>query len=145
MINPTPNISYSFIPGFRKEYTMKKIIGLLTILFITGLTAQELKNVQVLPFTTKKEINKYMKGVVGKSLGVKCNFCHNMKDKSSDEKTHKVIAREMMKMVNMINAQMDSISTVAVGAGMDHWKEAPVLECWVCHRGETMPETSRPQ
>ena len=37
---------------------MKKIIGLLTILFITGLTGQELKNVQVLPFTTKKSIHE---------------------------------------------------------------------------------------
>src|SRR6185312_9345176 len=33
------------------------------------------------------------------ALGVKCDFCHNMEDRASDEKPTKVTARRMMEMV----------------------------------------------
>ncbi|MCH8010576.1 MAG: photosynthetic reaction center cytochrome c subunit [Candidatus Marinimicrobia bacterium] len=59
---------------------------------------------------------------------MKCKFCHNIKDYSSDEKAHKTIGHEMMKMVIDINENVmaplkfDSIS------------------CWTCHRGDEYPE-----
>ncbi|MCH8069060.1 MAG: c-type cytochrome, partial [Candidatus Marinimicrobia bacterium] len=92
------------------------------------LSAQELKNVQVLPFETKKDLMVYMKTKVAKSLGVKCNFCHNIKDYSSDEKAHKTIGREMMKMV------MDINENVMVPIKFDP------ISCWTCHRGDESPE-----
>jgi len=57
---------------------------LMCILIISSAFAEdkiksELKNVRVLPFTKKAEIMKYMKKTVTKELGVKCNFCHNIK------------------------------------------------------------------
>lgn len=121
----------------------KMVISFVTVLlFPQTFMAQDLKNVQVLPFNNSHEIVPYMKNMA-KDLGVKCNYCHNMKDKSLDEIKHKLVAREMMRMVQMINAQMDSISTMDAVAKMHHWNEAPVIECWVCHRGKTSPETSR--
>lgn len=118
----------------------------LTLLWLPGsLTAQEAENVHVLPFKTKKEISQFMKESVAKSLGVKCKFCHNVKDHPSDENPHKVVAREMMRMVVGINEQMISIQKVGVEAGMKHWNEAAEIECWICHRGSAEPEFARPK
>lgn len=119
------------------------IAGLL--LALGTLSAQELKNVQVLPFKSKKKITSFMKNQVAKSLGVKCKFCHNLKDYPSDENPQKVVGREMMRMVSSINEQMVTIQKVAKDAGMERWEKAPMIECWACHRGSTKPEYSRPK
>src|SRR5882757_8379271 len=37
------------------------------------------------------------------ALGQRCDFCHNMEDRASDEKPVKVTARKMMAMVKNIN------------------------------------------
>lgn len=108
---------------------MKNGIIMVIILagFLSGQNKNELKNVKVLPFTKKKEIVKYMKKVVAPELGVKCKFCHNLMDFSSDKKEHKVVAREMMKMVSninrltMANLKFDDIS------------------CFICHQGKKEP------
>ncbi|MCH8010430.1 MAG: c-type cytochrome [Candidatus Marinimicrobia bacterium] len=120
------------------------VVAITMSLALSDLIGQELKNVQVLPYKTKKEIFPFMKNIVAKSLGVKCKFCHNIKDYSIDENPHKLVAREMMSMVNSINVRMESIQEIAQNAGMKHWDEAPVIECWVCHRGITKPEFKRP-
>lgn len=120
------------------------VVAITMSLTLCDLNGQELKNVQVLPYKTKKEIFPYMKNTVAKSLGVKCKFCHNIKDHSIDENPHKLVAREMMKMVNSINVRMKSIWEVAQNAGMKYQDEVPIIECWVCHRGKTEPEFKRP-
>lgn len=107
--------------------------------------AQEVENVQVLPFKEKKEIAKFMKGTVAKSLGVKCNHCHDLKDYASDKNPHKLLAREMMRMMLDINVQLVSIQKVAQDVGMTHWKEAPRIDCWACHRGAVKAEVSVPE
>jgi response regulator RpfG family c-di-GMP phosphodiesterase len=71
---------------------------------------RELKNVKVLPFKTKRELVSFMKTVVAPELGVKCNFCHNLTDYSSDEKDHKKVARKMMAMVNTANQTMNELN-----------------------------------
>jgi hypothetical protein len=66
------------------------------------------------------------------ALGVEnqggCNFCHEM-DRSLDTKPTKVKARQMIEMVNDINAKF--------GDGKVH------VTCWTCHQGSTAPETAR--
>lgn len=118
-------------------------IILTVFVFLAMLPAQELKNVQILPFESKKEITKYMKKKVAKSLGVKCTFCHNMKDYSDDSNSHKKVAREMIRMLMGINKHMVSIAEVAQKADVKGWEEIPVVECWACHRGNTKPEYAR--
>ena len=89
----------------------------------------EYSNLQVLPDTiTKSELLETMK-LVTKSLGVKCDFCHrtDVRDYASDEIEKKVIAREMMRMVQMINGQHFT------------WNGAPEATCFMCHRGERTP------
>ncbi len=106
---------------------------MLCIIFISSIFAEddkksELKNVQVLPYTKKADIMKYMKNTVTKELGVKCKYCHNLKDFSSDENEKKVAAREMMSMVMYINKNT-----------MKPMKLHEVT-CWVCHRGQKHPD-----
>lgn len=105
----------------------KSAMGIIVVLLLGGVVkAQDVKNVRVLPFKSTREIVPYMKEMAG-TLGVKCNFCHNMKDKSLDEIKHKLIAREMMRMVNGINK--DYMTPLKVDA----------ITCWTCHRGTSEP------
>ena len=66
------------------------------------------------------------------ALGVEnqggCNFCHEA-DRSLDTKPTKVKARQMIELVNEINAKF--------GDGKVH------VTCWTCHLGSTMPEIAR--
>ncbi|MBT6782875.1 MAG: photosynthetic reaction center cytochrome c subunit, partial [Candidatus Marinimicrobia bacterium] len=53
--------------------------------------------------------------------------CHNMNDYSSDEKDNKIVAREMMDMVQQSNKTMNELNFHEIS-------------CWVCHRGNKHPE-----
>lgn len=106
-----------------------RIFGILMILSLLFCDEKsELKNVKVLPFKTKADIMKYMKLSVAGELGVKCTFCHNMNDYSSDENEHKLVARKMMQMVVNINENT-----------MKPLKKHEI-SCWTCHREQKQPE-----
>jgi hypothetical protein len=72
-------------------------------------------------------------------LGVRCQYCHVGEegrdlaefDFTSDEKRTKVVARQMMRMVEEINRRLDSIPG----------RPTPGLQvtCGTCHRGTTRP------
>jgi hypothetical protein len=66
------------------------------------------------------------------ALGVEnqggCNFCHEA-DRSLDTKPTKVKARQMIELMNDINAKFSD--------GQVH------VTCWTCHLGSTMPEIAR--
>jgi hypothetical protein len=64
------------------------------------------------------------------ALGVKCDFCHVQGDFASDDKHHKEIARDMIKMVQEINGKFPD--------GKMH------VTCYTCHRGATEPATAAP-
>ena len=64
------------------------------------------------------------------ALGVRCDFCHNMEDRASDEKPQKVMARKMMAMVKNIN------ETTFSGEQK--------VTCYTCHHGEQKPATPPP-
>ena len=116
---------------------MKLIIINLFFVFAVICTAQEMTNVQVLPFETKKDVMKYMKKTVNKSLGVKCKFCHNITDYSDDNNSHKLVAREMMRMVISMNTHLDSAFSIGGKAGMKHISDVTKVDCWMCHQSTT--------
>ena len=122
-----------------------RLIIFFNIFFILTVisSAQKFTNVQVLPFETKKEIMKYMKKTVSKSLDVKCKFCHNIKDYSDDGNPHKLVAREMMRMVESMNTHLDSAFATGMKSGMKH-SSPPKVECWVCHKSTTDVEFKKP-
>lgn len=105
------------------------IVIVAVFLFSRAVQAQDLKNVQVLPFNSTREIVPFMKNMA-MDLDVKCNYCHNMKDKSLDEIKHKRIARDMMRMVKRINKEY--MTPLKINA----------ITCWTCHRGTTAPPRS---
>jgi len=88
------------------------------------------KNLQILPEDiSREELMSRMK-LIAKSLGAKCNFCHrtDTRDYASDELEKKVIARQMMRMVERLNHEEFT------------WKGAPQATCFLCHRGEHKPQ-----
>ncbi|HIO75311.1 MAG TPA: hypothetical protein EYG62_07910, partial [Candidatus Marinimicrobia bacterium] len=60
---------------------MKRIlITLLLVAVSHTLEAQDTKNIKILSFKTKKEVMDFMKKNIAPSLGVKCAYCHNVRD-----------------------------------------------------------------
>jgi photosynthetic reaction center cytochrome c subunit len=107
---------------------MKKfLIVIAATTAVQSLSAQDVKNLQILSFKTKKETMDFMKKTIAPSVGVKCSYCHNVRDFPSDEKNHKKITREMMLMTQRINE--NTIKPL---------KYKPVT-CWTCHQGNVYP------
>jgi hypothetical protein len=86
------------------------------------------KNLKVLtPETYMAQMQTFPVALGVESQGG-CNFCHEA-DRSLDTKPTKVKAREMIVMVDEINAKF--------GDGKVH------VTCWTCHQGSTKPEIVR--
>jgi hypothetical protein len=96
-------------------------------------------NTKVIPHSTPvPQVLGMMRNVAG-DLGVRCQFCHvgeegqplDRFDFASDDKRTKLVARQMMLMLQEINKRLDTIprvSTAAVSA-----------TCATCHRGVSRP------
>ena len=103
------------------------IIGSIVILAIAEQASPQLKNVQVLKDKSYSEVMQIMASSVSPELGVKCSFCHDIKDFSSDAKEEKVTARNMLKMTTEMN-QMYLTE-----------KGIKQVTCYMCHRGKEEP------
>ncbi|SVA97128.1 uncharacterized protein METZ01_LOCUS149982 [marine metagenome] len=121
---------------------MKRLINLITILSVItthGIMQDQPKNLQVLKFESERKLKKYMKEI-GKDLGVKCTFCHDLNDKSIDTE-HKLVAREMMKMQMDLNKQYFAM----IGDSLLKHENTLQISCWTCHRGNKEPQLFRPK
>ena len=108
---------------------MRIAITFAAALFAVTVTAQELKNVQILKGMTPTQVQRTM-NFMRASLGVHCDFCHVVTEKTgwdfaSDEKPEKKTGRDMMRMVMDLNAKF--------------FHERPMVTCTTCHRGSTHP------
>jgi hypothetical protein len=118
------------------------------------------KNLQVLPKEmTRQQVMGIMRTYTS-ALGVKCEYCHvppadapppaadaaggggrgPILDHSLDTKDTKKVAREMMKMVNDINAKYIAGLTAMGRTIVDSNK----VTCATCHRGAAIPHVDRP-
>jgi hypothetical protein len=88
------------------------------------------KNLKVLPKTISKPELKAIMKAQAKALGVECDHCHEDPDMASDKNPNKEIARQMMQMVNEINARWLK--------GVKDADKNPVT-CGTCHRGAEHP------
>ena len=109
----------------------------ISLIIIFSIGTGQLKNLQVLDFESERELKKYMK-TIGKSLGVKCSFCHDINDKSIDT-PHKVVAREMIKMQIDLNKHFFN----QIGDSLLQSENALQISCWTCHRGTKEPQLIR--
>lgn len=98
-----------------------------------------LVNTQVIPRTTPvTQVIGMMRNFAG-DLGVRCQFCHvgeegmplERFDFPKDEKRTKLVARQMMQMVQEIGRRIDTLPG----------RTAPALQvtCGTCHRGTSRP------
>ena len=120
---------------------MKKmnIFVILSTIITLGFMQDEPKNLQVLEFDSMRKLKKYMK-VIGKDLGVKCTFCHDINDKSIDT-DHKIIAREMIKMQMDLNKHFFS----QIADSLFKHENTLQISCWTCHRGSKDSQTIQPK
>ena len=103
---------------------------------------EKFTNLQVLPkTTTRAELVPVMRGFA-LNLGIRCEHCHvgegndlSKFDFASDAKPAKSTARQMLKMVTALNAQMAGIGDPAPAS-------APKITCFTCHRGAVKPLTA---
>lgn len=123
------------------------LVGLTALAIPVALTSQapgrwppdSLVNVKVIPRTTPvMEVVGAMRNIAF-GLGVRCQFCHvgeegmplERFDFPRDEKRTKLVARQMMRMVQEINRRLDTIPG-RTSAGLQ-------VSCATCHRGVSRP------
>ena len=90
---------------------------------------QKFKNIKVLKDLPADQMIPLMQKI-NASLGVKCDFCHVIKQDHSgfelDEKPAKNVARDMIKMTQTMNKKFKSVKNK--------------VNCFTCHRGHQEPE-----
>ena len=99
-----------------------------------------LVNVKVFPKSTPVvQVLGAMRNFTG-DLGVRCQFCHVGRegqplaefDFASDEKRTKLVARQMMLMVQEINRRVDTLPERSASTGLQ-------VTCATCHHGVSRP------
>jgi hypothetical protein len=105
---------------------MRVLVVVLTLAVSLPLSAQPLKNVQILTGLSRPEVQRVMNEMRA-GLGVHCHYCHANDDThgASDTKPQKARAREMMRMVIDLNTR--------------HFGGQPVVTCFTCHNGKPRP------
>jgi cytochrome c553 len=103
------------------------------------------KNLKILPKNiTKQQMDSVMHHF-SLSLGVRCNFCHMRNDSTktwdfaSDENKHKLVARDMMRMMDKINDKYFDMTS-----GKKDLDTKLMVTCYTCHHGATDPATIPP-
>jgi hypothetical protein len=96
-------------------------------------------NTKVIPHGTPvAEVIGVMRNFTS-ALGVRCQFCHEGRegmpleqfDFASDKKRNKLVARQMMRMLQEVNRRLDTLP--------ERPKPLAVAECATCHRGVSRP------
>jgi len=93
---------------------------------------KEFKNLQVVDKKIAPDDLKKMMNGFTEQLGVKCTFCHNTDNYSSDERKKKADARKMILLVQHMTANKDKYFKAKA--------DPAALSCGTCHRGKEEPE-----
>jgi hypothetical protein len=126
---------------------MRLFLGGLALVLSSAATAQppgkwppdSLINTKVIPHTTPViQVVGMMRDFAG-GLGVRCHYCHvgeegkplEQFDFAVDEKRTKLVARQMMRMVQDINSRLDTLPG-RTNPGL-------AVTCATCHRGAPRP------
>jgi len=128
---------------YKKTLTLAVLAA--TVVMMSGFMSRQepqhkFTNLKVLPKNiSKDDLDKVMDGFKA-ALGVKCNFCHAPRkddpkklDFASDEKNHKLIARDMMRMTAKINKKYFH--------RLDKEGKITNITCISCHNGKEEPQT----
>lgn len=125
----------------RRDQCLLGLVLLLPLLFLAGHDASAdmpdtFQNLQVLPEDiSKDELKEVMNGFT-EMLDVKCSYCHIVDEYHKDDKDHKKITRDMIRLVQHLR---DSIGTY-----FPEDTEPDTITCWTCHRGSSEVERFEP-
>lgn len=124
------------------------LVASLVLLCAALVRAQgKFKNLQVLPQDIDKAKLKAIMKAQAKALGVECDYCHTQPNMEVDTE-HKKIAREMMRLVDEINAGKFKPDAKVTGskaltkARQFYQKYLPGrqdITCMTCHEGKEEP------
>jgi photosynthetic reaction center cytochrome c subunit len=84
-------------------------------------------NVQVLVGMSSAQVWTYMQQYVSGALGVGCQYCHNIENFASDEYEQKIAARNMLYLVNDVNAEFI--------VDLPNWR-GNYVQCATCHNNQ---------
>ena len=104
---------------------MTALIWVLTGSLVFAQTPSKLK--------TEEELMREQMVGMSKELGVTCTTCHNSENFKSDKKMEFKVAKEHMKLTQLL-----------IDAGMNGQNKAPKASCYMCHRGELRPPFQMP-
>jgi len=99
-----------------------------------GGTAAEsvFRNIRVMKGLPAERLVQIMNGGYSRALGVSCRYCHIPGHWRDDDKSHKVVARDMILMTRAIN---DTLLPRVANPDNDH----RVVNCNSCHHGHPNP------
>ena len=69
--------------------------------------------------------------VISRQLGVTCNACHDTQNFQDDKKIEFKIAKEHMRVVNLLN--------------QEGFRGTPKVDCYMCHKGQLKPDYREPK
>lgn len=135
----------------KKTLLIATLVCLISLSFAFQENPVKYENLKVLPKnTTKKEMDSIMRHF-SMSLGVRCNFCHvrgNDAQKNfvfaSDSSKHKLVARNMFKMMTKINKKYFKPKDDENGSMANNGNRIPQVSCYSCHHGKENPENRPP-
>ena len=82
---------------------------------------------------TEEEVMREQMVHMSKQLGVTCTSCHDSENFKSDKKNEFKVAKEHMKLTQLL-----------IDGGMNGQNKAPKASCYMCHRGELHPPSQMP-
>ncbi len=104
---------------------MTTLFWLLTVSLVFAQTPSKLK--------TEEELMREQMVGMSKQLGVTCTTCHNSENFKSDKKIEFHVAKEHMKLTQLL-----------IDSGMNGQNKSPKASCYMCHRGELHPPFEMP-
>jgi hypothetical protein len=128
--------------------TMLVVLGLVFVVTISLAFTRDdspYKNLKILPKNiTKEQMDSVMHHFTN-SLNVHCNFCHvrnettKQWDFASDDNKHKLIARDMMTMMDKINDKYFNVT-----GAKRNLDTKLMVTCYTCHNGKEEPAVHPP-
>jgi photosynthetic reaction center cytochrome c subunit len=70
-------------------------------------------------------------GGFARAMGQRCTFCHVAGDWPKDDKTPKLVARQMIQLVEATNSRLHDVRGLRTAD--------PQIGCNTCHRGNSQP------
>lgn len=111
---------------------LRIIFVIISVFIVSALLEAEAETVS--QFVTSEEVIREQMITISRELNVTCAECHNVQNFKSDEKKSFKVAREHIKLTQMIKEH-----------GFSGNNKEPASTCYMCHRGKLIPDYIEPK